>query len=364
MQKKHYLLIMIAALSLSLGAQRYVERRRVEQNLIMTDPGNKVALESGFLALGGFRGLLVDILWVRAIRLQDNARYYELKLLCDLIQRLQPSFTQVHAFLAFNQSYNLAFRAISPEDKWYWITSGLATLEKGLERNRHHYSLWFELGMQYADRLSDVKIGSCRTLRQKELPNIDEIPEAERASVFLKHDWTPGHARENEHARWAAYYFYQALQATGDPLPLRTERMFGHCLTWLGYWHSKKPLTQYQNGDEHERKSWKWDDWGSEDWFVELLARNKKRGNDWDDTVSQCLRWNMLEMIDTYQRRAEQLAQINPVAASAATRQATAAEERFRRYFPNESKSMADLLNKYRQDDAKVRSIHKRGKTQ
>src|SRR5262249_50667664 len=137
---RRLLLIGIAALALSLFAQRFVERRRVESNLVWTDPENKQTLEAGMMALGGFRGILADVLWVRAISQQESGRYYELKLICDTIQQLQPTFTNIHAYQARNMAYNLAARTETCEDKWYWIRSGLETLERGLERNKRNYA--------------------------------------------------------------------------------------------------------------------------------------------------------------------------------------------------------------------------------
>lgn len=337
---KRYLLVALAALVLSAVAQRYVERRRVDERLTLTDPTSKAALESGFLALGGFRGLLADVLWVRAIRLQDNAHLYELRLLCDMIQELQPSFTQVHAFLAFNMSYNLAYHTTTPEDRWYWITSGLATLEKGLERNKLNYRLWFELAMQYADRLGENKIGNCRKIRDAELPNIDEIPEEQRTTVFSNRNWASGRARKDEHLRWAAYYFYRATKASGDPMPLMSERAYGHCLERLGWFHSRAgtaPATR------------KWNDWGAEDWWLEILRRNEARGYDWDRTIRDNLRWAMHQQMEFYTRRAEQLAQRDPQAAAAASASAQNSEQRYRSYFPRDQRAREELLREFTQ---------------
>jgi len=346
-----YTLWMCLALLFMAGSgtvQRFVEKRRVEENLTWTDPQNKDALEIGFLAMGGFRGLLADILWVRATRLQDSARYYELKLLCDLIQKLQPTFTTVHAFQAFNMSYNLARRSTTCEDKFYWIRSGISTLERGLERNKRNYSLWFELGFQYMDRLGDVKMEHCKDVRQAELANIDDLNEAQREKVFSDKTWTAGRARKDEHLRWAAYYYYKATQCAGDPLPLRTERLYGHCIDALGQWYpSRKP--------EGQRETW--EDWGSEDWWVELRRRNKIREMDDDTTVPENLRWCMYQQMDFYEKKAATLAAAGDPEGETYMRRAQDAERRFRKYFPEEKKSTEELMAAFRKkrDDIRKR---------
>src|SRR5262250_1410674 len=44
------------------------------------------------VALGGFRGLISNILWIRANDLQQEDRFFEQVQLADWITKLQPSF--------------------------------------------------------------------------------------------------------------------------------------------------------------------------------------------------------------------------------------------------------------------------------
>lgn len=346
---RRWLAVMLLAFVVSGVIQRRVEERRIAANLTWSDP-QKRALEVGFLALGGFRGILADVLWVRAIRHQESARYYELKLLCDMILQLQPTFTQVIAFQSYNMSYNLAYRSESGEDRWYWIRAGLTTLEKGLERNYRNYGLWFELGYQYFDRLGDVKMGGFRAIRQRELPRIDELTADERKAVFLKEEerrarWaregvTPLPARPDEHVRFAAYYFWQAMATGTDPTPLRTERVYGDCIEKLGHFHSKKSISP-------ERRNW--DDWGAEDWWVELRKRNAARGMPYEDTVPVNLKFCLYQQMDYYVRQAAaQQEQGDTAAAAKVFAEAGAAHSRYLQYFPDDQKSLRDLLERYR----------------
>jgi hypothetical protein len=356
-----WLAVAVLALALSGVAQRYVEERRVAANLTWSDP-EKHALEVGFLALGGFRGILADMLWIRAIRHQEAGRYYELKLLCDMILKLQPTFTQVHAFQAYNMSYNLAYKAEGPEDKWYWIRSGLMTLERGLERNYRNYSLWFELGFQYFDRFGESKAADTRELMQRELPNLDDLTEDERRAVFLHEEarkarWarehiTPRPPAPNEYLRYAAYYFWQAMQTNTDPTPLRTERVYGACIERLGYWHSK---------EKDPAKRTHWDDWGAEDWWVELRRRNEARGMPYEDTVPNHLKFCLYQQMDYYTRRAEtERAAGKTAAAAELNAKALAAHEHFVQYFPNDNQTLEELLQRYRDYRARQTAGHVR----
>jgi hypothetical protein len=336
-----WILIAVAALTLAGVTQRDVERRRTAANLTWSNPDNKEALEVGFLALGGFRGIVADVLWVRATRLQEAGKYYELKLLCGLIQKLQPTFAQVHAFQAWNMSYNLARRGATCEDKWYWIRSGLAALEKGIERGQRNHSLWFELGFTYMDRLGDIKMEDCAGVRQRELPNIDDIPEARRILVFSKPDeWLPGRARPGEHLRWAAYYFWRSMQTGTDPNPLRVERVYGHCLERLHLFRTPS--------DAGEKTHW--NDWGAEDWWLEILRRNTARGLEREPSVPTNLRWCMYQQIDYFQTGAKHYADNNaPGLVPKYEAQAEAAYQRLLKYFPDEKRSRQEVMAEYYQ---------------
>jgi hypothetical protein len=339
------LLIAVVVLVCAAFAQRYVERRRVECNLTWADPKKKEALEVGFLALGGFRGILADVLWMKALRQQDSARYYELRLLTDMIQRLQPTATHIYAFQAYNMSYNLARKAESCEDKWYWIRSGITTLEKGLARNQRNYQLWFELGFQYFNRLSDQQLGPCVYLRQAELPRFDDLSEEQRLAVFSNPDnWEKGRARPQEHFRFAAYYFWRALQTGTDPRPIIRERVYGLCLDHLGHWASSKPAGQRVN----------WDDWGSEDWWVEIRKRNHARGMDWDESVPNNLRFCLYEQMRFFVSKADESARKNDNTEAEIQRQkAQSAYVRLLTYFPEEKRSFEEILAWYHRELAK-----------
>jgi len=47
------------------------------------------------VALGGFRGLISNALWIRANDLQDQDKFFEMAQLADWITKLEPHFTQV-----------------------------------------------------------------------------------------------------------------------------------------------------------------------------------------------------------------------------------------------------------------------------
>ena len=346
------LLIALTALCASVFVQRYVERRRVEASLVWTDPGSKQTLEAGFLALGGFRGILADVLWVRAIAQQDAGRYYELKLICDMIQDLQPTFTNIHSFQAHNMAYNLAAKAEACEDKWYWMRSGIEVLEKGLERNRHNYALWNELGFTYMDRLGDTKMidkisgQDCTPVMLADLPQIDDLTEAQREKVFTHPElWKASHARlarRDESWRFAAYYFYKSLETKNNPSPLIVERIYGDCLISLGHYRSKPVPIELR----------KWDDWGAEEWWVEIMRRNAERGLTKDRSIPQNLQKTMLQEMGVTDEKitGARKAQL-PDVIDTFERELKDEYARYQSYFPQDHTALSELVKIYR--DAK-----------
>lgn len=109
------------------------------------------------VALGGFRGIMVDLLWMRAIHLQEEARVLELVQLSDWITALEPQFTTVWAFHAWNMAYNISIMFTDPEDRWRWVRHGIRLLrDRALFFNPRHPVLLRELGWLYQHKIGYV----------------------------------------------------------------------------------------------------------------------------------------------------------------------------------------------------------------
>ena len=99
--------------------------------------------------LGSFRGILVDMLWIQGIARHEEKKFYELLAINNMIAKLQPHFSAVWIFQAWNMCYNIAFEWESPENKWRWIKAGLDFAEKGALKNPANGDLLFEIGHIY-----------------------------------------------------------------------------------------------------------------------------------------------------------------------------------------------------------------------
>jgi tetratricopeptide (TPR) repeat protein len=87
--------------------------------------------------LGGLRGILADLLWMRALRMEETGRYYEIVALLDGLLETQPHFTSVWAFQAYVLAFDFGSLSVDPDpdEAFRWIQRGVGVLERGIERN-------------------------------------------------------------------------------------------------------------------------------------------------------------------------------------------------------------------------------------
>ena len=106
------------------------------------------------VALGGFRGLISNILWIRATDLQDDDKYFEMAQLADWITKLEPHFVQVWLVQAWNMAYNISVKFKDFPDRWRWVERGLELLrDDGLRYNPNETLLYRELAWFFQHKL-------------------------------------------------------------------------------------------------------------------------------------------------------------------------------------------------------------------
>jgi hypothetical protein len=106
------------------------------------------------LGLGGFRGLLADVLWMRAARLQDQGRFLEMVQLAHWITQLEPQFTETWVYHAWNMAYNISVLFADPSDRWRWVQNGLRLLrDEGLRWNAGDPRMYWEVGWIYQHKI-------------------------------------------------------------------------------------------------------------------------------------------------------------------------------------------------------------------
>src|SRR5689334_21604473 len=104
----------------------------------VTDLGSNAPPVLSFttVALGGFRGLIANVLWIRANELQNDGKYFEMVQLADWITKLEPHFTQVWLVQGWNMAYNISVKFKDASDRWRWVQRGIELLrDDGLRYN-------------------------------------------------------------------------------------------------------------------------------------------------------------------------------------------------------------------------------------
>ena len=200
-----YLVPMLALFFLLFPLQGRINRLRVEEELIET-PIFEATTPSdvwGVLLLAGFRGVAVNLLWMRAMELHQEKEFFELLSLHRLITALQPRFVRVWLHAAWNVAYNIAHEMETDSERWKWIQEGMDLLERGIQRNPRSWDLPFYRGWLYFHRVEAVEAEGYFIERLKE-EGRDNLREAiywfEKAVEVEPH--LPGYVRRMIGRAW------------------------------------------------------------------------------------------------------------------------------------------------------------------
>jgi hypothetical protein len=161
-QLRKYILALIITIPLIIGISfvqtkinTIKEREKLTNTEIIKNAPPVVAFVT--VALGSFRGLLADILWLRAASLQEKGQYFEMVQLASWITKLQPKFTGATAYLAWNMAYNISVTCSSFEDRWRWVQRGIELIrDEALVYNPADPVLYKELGWIYQHKIGNM----------------------------------------------------------------------------------------------------------------------------------------------------------------------------------------------------------------
>tara|TARA_R110000737_G_scaffold2923_16_gene9794 strand:- start:40236 stop:42224 length:1989 start_codon:yes stop_codon:yes gene_type:complete len=139
--------VLTTAIASSQGQHELVYTDRAEDG----DPP-QVALG---IAMGAFRGIFVNILWLEATAAKEEGRFYESIELASMITKLQPRLPQVWTFHAWNMAYNISVTTHTPEERWQWVKAGIDLLRKeGLRANPNDMHMHKELGWLFLHKVA------------------------------------------------------------------------------------------------------------------------------------------------------------------------------------------------------------------
>jgi hypothetical protein len=170
--KKIIVLTLAAALLFVSGqVQKSLNRDRAQLGLTHTEVLENAPPMLAFttVALGGFRGLISNFLWIRSNDLQQDDKFFEAAQLANWITDLEPHFTQVWLFQAWNMAYNISVKFKDFPDRWRWVENGIELLrDQGLRYNPDEPLIYRELAWFFQHKMGQ---------------NLDD------ANLYYKREW-------------------------------------------------------------------------------------------------------------------------------------------------------------------------------
>ncbi len=103
--------------------------------------------------LGGFRGIVADLLWIRAEEHKRSHDWDKLASTVDLITKLQPHFLSIWTFQGWNLAYNVSVEWDASEDKYQWIKKGIQFVQEGVKKNKRSPDLIWDTAWFYYHKL-------------------------------------------------------------------------------------------------------------------------------------------------------------------------------------------------------------------
>jgi hypothetical protein len=158
----------------------------------------------GFLAaLGGFRALVADGLWIQAHIDWTRTEWGKMLFLFNNVTALQPRNLMFWEMSAWHMAYNASAYALDDtsqprlalrlkhQHEYFLVGKGI--LERGIENNPDHYNLYEALGNILRDKLQDHLGASIQFAKASKFP--DSPTYEERFSAY-ELSYTPGRERE------------------------------------------------------------------------------------------------------------------------------------------------------------------------
>ena len=201
--KKAFLLALAVALLVGVFfVQGSMNLDRDQYGLTRIEPLDNAPPVLAFttVALGGFRGLISNALWIRASDLQDDDKFFEMAQLADWITKLEPHFVQVWLVQAWNMAYNISVKFTDFSDRWRWVQRGIELLrDEGLRYNPNETLIYRELAWFFQHKLGANMDDGHMYYKSQWVKDMSEVFAKEKPDLDeLIHPQTPDQQRRRE----------------------------------------------------------------------------------------------------------------------------------------------------------------------
>jgi hypothetical protein len=152
------LLLTLALLTGSFFVLRNVNHSRTVLGLNRLDlpaQARPDLLTNVLLSVG--RALAVDYLWIGLQKMQEEGRYFDANQRAEWLCQLQPHFTSVWIFQAWNMSYNISVAMTTGPDRWRWVKNGYELLrDRGIPLNPKSMSMYQQLAWIFSHKIGQL----------------------------------------------------------------------------------------------------------------------------------------------------------------------------------------------------------------
>ncbi|MBN2711110.1 MAG: hypothetical protein JXR97_01555 [Planctomycetes bacterium] len=104
--------------------------------------------------LGGFRGMFITTLWIRAQNMKNDGKFYEMVDIYNIITKLQPNHHMAWAFQAWDLAYNVSVEFDETDERVFWVFRGIDLLRlQGIPNAPNIPELYYELSWIFHHKL-------------------------------------------------------------------------------------------------------------------------------------------------------------------------------------------------------------------
>ncbi len=154
--RKYLVLAVALALLATAGSMVTPLHRAQIRKDLTSDPVRGVGPDIVLLttALGGFRGIIINVIWIRMESLKQEGKFFEIAQLAELASKLAPRFPKVWDFNAWNLAYNIVPSIPEHNERWPWVQKGIELLrDQGIPNNPEEPELYFSLAWIFMHKI-------------------------------------------------------------------------------------------------------------------------------------------------------------------------------------------------------------------
>ena len=201
------LLLIVALLAVGVPVkERLLEERRKSGLSEVAFTKMPAVGAASLLLMGGFRGVAVDILWLRVNALHQERRYEEEISLIELIIHLQPYYTSVWIFQGWNIAYNISVQSTDLKIQWARVKYGIEFVKRGLQLNPNDVDLLFYLAHLHAEKVHQKEEFEEAMEREMGVNNFEEAARYYKLARKAKGRIQTFHPRVVDTGVWHAYH--------------------------------------------------------------------------------------------------------------------------------------------------------------